>query len=451
MNDKELTYNDFLQRLDIRDVLLDAGYQRNRRFGLRLPSFVRMDSEGRRIRGDKFIVTQQGKCCFRPPRQQEYNVVSFIKEHPQFFAEYREGIDPNRLVSLVCCRLLNIPVEEREEPVVQSEQDNRPFDITEYDMLKFDPQDRGMQEKFAPYFEKRGIDLCTQQAFHRDFCLATRRSEDGQRHTCLAFPMTLPEDADKIVGFEEQGRARMSGNGSYKGMAEGNDSSEGLWIASPDRTPLSEAKHIYWFGSAYDAMAYYQLHREKKQELRKAVFVSTSGKPIEKRMRGILELTVPARQHLCFDNTREGSSFTWDLQKEICRSVRSAIEETPERKPYLDSIPDGVDLTEGEFYLLPEGGLRESNIRFDAEREEAASMSSSGLCAPEDIQDQINIMNKCYREYREKLREFLGIDREHDVAIIRESPDYRHTNWNEQLLAEQEPGRNRRAGAGTRE
>ena len=46
-------------------------------------------------------------------------------------------------------------------------------------------------------------------------------------------------------------------------------------------------------------------------------------------------------------------------------------------------------------------------------------------------------MNKCYREYREKLREFLGIDKEHDVAITWESPDYRHTNWNEQLLAEQ--------------
>ena len=29
MNDKELTHDDFLQRLDIRDVLLDAGYRQN--------------------------------------------------------------------------------------------------------------------------------------------------------------------------------------------------------------------------------------------------------------------------------------------------------------------------------------------------------------------------------------------------------------------------------------
>ena len=109
MNDKEFTQDDFLQRIDIRDVLLDAGYRQNRRFGLRLSSFIRTDSEGKRIRGDKFVITQHGKCCCQPPRQKEYNVVSFIKEHPALFAEYYEGIDLNRLVNLVCSRLLNIP------------------------------------------------------------------------------------------------------------------------------------------------------------------------------------------------------------------------------------------------------------------------------------------------------------------------------------------------------
>lgn len=143
MNDKELTHDDFVQRIDIRDVLLDAGYRQNRRFGLRLSSFIRTDSEGKRIRGDKFVITQQGKCCSQPPRQKEYNVVSFIKEHPTLFAEYHEGIDPNRLVNLVCSRLLNIPVEDK--------QDLRPFDIADYDLHPFDPQDRETQKTFYPY------------------------------------------------------------------------------------------------------------------------------------------------------------------------------------------------------------------------------------------------------------------------------------------------------------
>ena len=313
MNDKELTHDDFLQRLDIRDVLLDAGYRQNRRFGLRLSSFIRTDSEGKRIRGDKFVITQHGKCCCQPPRQKEYNVVSFIKEHPHLFAEYHEGINPDRLVELVCYRLLHYPIPEQETRTGQPQRDTRPFDIADYNIQKFDPQDRGTQEKFAPYFEKRGIDLCTQQTFHRDFCLATRHSEDGQRRTCLAFPMTLPEDADKIVGFEKRGHAYTDGNSSYDDMTEGNHSGEGVWIASPARTALSEAKHIYWFESASEAMAYYQLHQAKNQELRKAVFVSTGGEPTEKQMRGVLELTIPARQHICFDTDLAGMDFTRNL------------------------------------------------------------------------------------------------------------------------------------------
>ena len=146
----------FLQRLDIRDVLLDAGYRQNRRFGLRLSSFIRTDSEGKRIRGDKFVITQHGKCCCQPPRQKEYNVVSFIKEHPHLFAEYHEGINPDRLVELVCYRLLHYPIPEQETRTGQPQRDTRPFDIADYNIQKFDPQDRGTQEKFAPYFEKRG-------------------------------------------------------------------------------------------------------------------------------------------------------------------------------------------------------------------------------------------------------------------------------------------------------
>lgn len=82
MRNGNLTYDDYLRRLNIQDVLIDAGYRLNRRDGLRYPSYVRTDSDGRRIRGDKFIVTTNGQCCFQPPQQKLYNIISFIKEHP---------------------------------------------------------------------------------------------------------------------------------------------------------------------------------------------------------------------------------------------------------------------------------------------------------------------------------------------------------------------------------
>ena len=437
MKDGELTYDDFLRRLDIQDVLIDAGYCQNRRDGLRYPSYVRIGSDGRRIRGDKFIVTQQGRCCFQPPHQKVYNIISFIKEHPQLFAEYSAGMAPDRLVNLVCNRLLNHPIENREARIIRPARDIRPFDIGNYDLHRFDPQDRATQKKFYPYFKSRGIDLYTQYAFHRNFCLATKKRDDGLRYTNLAFPMTLPKDPEKTVGFEERGRARADGSSSYEDYAQGSNMDEGVWIASPAGTPLAEAKHVYWFESAFDAMAYYQLHRDRNRELDKAVFVSTSNFPSTKQMRGVLEQTIPARQHICFNSSTAWHDSAWKLEREIYCTVRDAIEQTPERKPYLDSIPDGQDLTEGEYYLLPKGGLQESCKWFDSEWEEAMSMRSSRLCAPEDVQDQIDTMNRCYREYREKLREFLGIDREHDVDFTREEPDYRHKSWNGQLLAEQ--------------
>lgn len=48
MANGELTYDDFLQRLDIQDILMDAGYHLNKRDGLRYPSYIRTDSNGTR-------------------------------------------------------------------------------------------------------------------------------------------------------------------------------------------------------------------------------------------------------------------------------------------------------------------------------------------------------------------------------------------------------------------
>ena len=309
MRDGELTYDDFLQRLNIQDVLLDAGYHLNKRDGLRYPSYVRLDSDGRRIRGDKFIVTQQGKCCFHAQQQKVYNIISFIKEHPHFFAEYHAGMSPDRLVNLVCNRLLNNPIADRATRIIQPKRNVKPFDMADYDIHKFNPQDRATQKKFYSFFKHRGIDLYTQYAFHRHFCLATKHREDGLQYTNLAFPLTLPKDMEKVVGLEERGRPRMDGNGSYKGKAEGSNSSEGLWIASPVKTPLAKAKHIYWFESAYDAMAYYQLHQAENKELRKAVFVSTGGAPSQQQFKGMIRATPDAAHHLCFDRDRAGQVY----------------------------------------------------------------------------------------------------------------------------------------------
>lgn len=448
MDMNELTYDDFLQRLNIQDVLIDAGYRLNRRDGLRYPSYVRTDTDGRRVRGDKFIVTANGQCCFQPPQQKLYNIISFIKEHPQFFAEYRTGMSSDRLVNLVCNRLLNRPIPDRETRIIQPRRDVRPFNLSEYDIHRFNPQDRETQKKFYLFFKHRGIDLYTQYAFHRDFCLATRHRPDGQSYTNLAFPLRIPKEPDRIVGFEERGRARMDGSGSYKGKAEGSNSSQGLWIASPAGTSLAHAARIYWFESGYDAMSYYQLHQKEDAGLRKSVFVSTGGTPTVEQMRGVLACTPTAVQHICFDTDMAGKEFTGNLKNEIHRTVKAAIEATPERKAYLDSIPSGKDIDAGDTDLLPDA-LQSDYGKYESAWEEAMSMRSSGLCHPDDIQEQTDLMNMQYRKFRSGLRDFLGLDERKDIRIIREEPKPPSKDWNDELLAgirQQESTRENRTG-----
>ena len=95
----ELTYDDFKSRVNIQDLLVDAGYRLNAGRHA-LSSYVRIGSDGKRVHGDKFIVTANGLCCFQPPERKNYNVISFIKEHPNLFAEYRPGMSVTGLSTL---------------------------------------------------------------------------------------------------------------------------------------------------------------------------------------------------------------------------------------------------------------------------------------------------------------------------------------------------------------
>lgn len=375
MRNGDLTYDDFLQRLNIQDVLIDAGYHLNCRDGLRYPAYVRLDNEGRRIRGDKFIVTQQGKCCFHAQQQKVYNIISFIKEHPHFFAEYHAGMSPDRLVNLVCNRLLHIPVTERETRIVQPKRDVKPFQMTDYDIHRFNPQDRETQKKFYPFFKHRGIDLYTQYAFHRDFFLATRHRADGMQFTNLAFPLSLPGNPEQIVGLEERGRPRMDGSGSYKGKAEGSNSSEGMWIANL-REPLDKVGGIAWFESAYDAMAFYQVNREMIRSnpdlSRKSVYVSTGGTPTDGQVRGMLTETPAASHFLCFDNDAAGRGFV-----ERFKTIAQEMNIPPDRIkvfPMLPCYKDWNDVllerTNPEYLKEIEGLIEPGGVPHSEEKEE---------------------------------------------------------------------------------
>lgn len=312
------TYDDFKARISISDVLEYAGYRHNRRDGLKYPSYVMMGSDGKRVRGDKFILTANGFCCFQPPEQKNYNIISFIKSFPEKFSEYTPGMDKDRLVNLVCNRILNNPIERNLSVSVGS--DNKgsySFDLDNYKTVIYEDSPK----KFYFYFKNRGIDMRTQKAFSGHFFLTTKKTEGGNAFTNIAFPLTLPEAPLKgVVGLEERGRQYVEGTSVFKGMAAGSNASEGLWIARLENhssnkeysKPIGECKHVLWFESAYDAMAFYQLcldNPKNRDDIGNAVFISTSGNPTNAQIDGMVKVTGNSRHILCFDRDDAGTKF----------------------------------------------------------------------------------------------------------------------------------------------
>ena len=413
----ELTYEDFKQRLKIQDLLVDAGYQLNRRDGLRYPSYVRVDSDGRRIRGDKFLVTGNSNCCFKPPTYRVFNIISFIKEHPDFFADYRPGMDPDRLVNLVCNRLLNHPIEDRVSRIQDPIRQSKPFRLKDYDLFSFNKLDWSSQKRFYPFFVHRGIDLNTQSVFKDYFYLSTKNTQRQTKYANLAFPLRIPGKSE-IVGFEERGRMNSLGT-SYKGKAEGSNSAEGLWIANLSGKPLDKAEKVLWFESAYDAMAYYQLSRLDSKDKR-AVYVSTGGNPTKRQLEGMLSATPIATHHLCFDNDQAGQRF----------ATNYAYSPTPEWKEYVDSIRKPMVRNSGDPDLLPKS-ISSLYAKAESAEIEFYSSRSSGLVCKEDLEDLKKEALDAIKEFHEALDKALPIR----GNMVFETPPEGYKDWNEALLS----------------
>lgn len=429
MSDMEhqLSYDDYKSRISMEEVLRDAGYHFYRRDGLRYPSFVRLDSSGRRVRGDKFIITTNGKCCFQPPQQKVYNIISFITEHPDYFEEYHAGINPHRLVNLVCSRLLNHPVTYKEKDIAELRHIARSFDIRNYDIIHFQKYNMESIKKFYPFFRSRMIDIPTQKAFAPYFMLAARKpfGHGSRSFRNLSFPLRIPGQ-DAIVGFEVRGKARLDGGSGYKGKALGSNASEGLWIASPGGTALRDARDVLWFESAFDAMAYYQLHIKDNKGLANSVFLSTGGNPTVMQFRGVINEARNARHHLCFDNDLAGKQFAMNFETEL-RHVRESIPKYGEdMKYYMSSLTDKGDYLSGNEELLPED-LRSLYERYEEETEKYLDMKHEGLVTGDDLQAQQAEADRLHEEYVGRLRDKLCIG--YDQGRLKDLGTYDIPEW----------------------
>lgn len=454
-----MNYSDYISRLNVQDILAYAGYKLNRRDGLKYPCFVRIDENGRRVRGDKFIVTQQGKCCFHPPEIKSYNIISLIKNHPEMFPESASGINGDRLVNAVCRRILNMPVEDRlPDEVRNARAEAKPFNLADYAITKFNAHDQRNREMFDAYFKHRGISIMTQNSFRKSFCIATheKKSPDGKgrrKVSNLSFPLVIPGKKD-VVGFEQRGRPFLNGK-SFKGKAQGSNGSEGLWIASPENTKLNEAKRVFVFESAYDAMAFYQiltgkdsnLDKKDRQELHSAVFVSTGGSPTYNQMSGLIREASNATFHLAFDNDMAGKQFEKNFRNiAYLSSPVHPRTVPPDMRPFIESFNDEIKSTdtlknigEDQYDALPED-LKKLYLKYDRAYHEAMEAHCSPFLCKEDKEDAASKSHAVFVTFKTALFQRLNIKEGQplEVKMVREEPSEGYKDWNEELLGEQQ-------------
>lgn len=438
---EDKSFAEYLQRLKIQDLLIDAGYQFYRKDGLRYPAYIRTDSEGKKIPGDKFLVNPRHNTCCKPPTLRSYNVISLIQNFPEMFPEYQSGKNPYLIVNEVCRRLLNMPPQERQSRIQEPSQSSTPFELESYALQRFNPKDFDTQRPFYPYFVTRGINMATQRAFHEHFYLASRTAGDTA-YANLAFPLTIPGEKE-TVGLELRGRARMDGTSGYKGMAPGSNSGRGLWIASPGGTPLDKVRDVYIFESAYDAMAYYQLQSSKAQDKKErnrlyyGVYISTGGHPSVAQIDSLLQHTPRATYHVGYDSDAAGRAFAEQFSQRAELQPPRGMTIPEDMQDYMASLRDRTNVFSGDPDLLPMELLRKY-ATYESHAEEYESMRSSRLSAPVDTQEEGRKMQAAHQEYDKALLAHLGLYRRPEpIQVIRELPEEGCKDWNEQLLAGQ--------------
>lgn len=450
---KEFEY--YLNNINIQDVLQHAGLSFVPRDGKLYPCYVQTDDSGNKISNSKVVVYPRHNTCFMPPAQKSYNVISLITKNPDMFNEYKPGMSEYRLVHLVCRNILNIPEEKRISSTVNFTQRKCEFDGLQYSTLCMKGGKFESAKPFYPFFVSRGIDYYTQLAFRHDFCIASKHVNGGVFRN-LSFPLTIPETG-KMVGYEQRGLPQKNGKSGYKGVALGSDCANAVWMSNLSKKPLDEVGHVYWFESAYDAMAFYQLHRNKK-EYRDAVYVSTTGTLCKNQITGMVSVTPNAVHHLCFDNDAAGQSFADTFRHEVTKQFNldknttsqslkqwlldKGHEVDPEMKAFVDGYKGSVfDLfsilhfdKETELTLPKE--LQQLHKDYVAASDKIYGQETSSMSQEEREKAHLE-MSESYNSLKESLLKSLHLsdmENQSSVKVVRELPKEGFKDWNEELL-----------------
>lgn len=296
----KLDFTQLKAKVGVTDVAMALGYHLDRKAGVgRYVEMVKGSGENK----DTLVVSNpndKSKQFFFRRNGTKGDAITLVREN--IFSFNVQGKSEWDKVGRVLANLANEPViDNLDKQEIAEAKVAQVFDASRYDVKQFSREgdipillkQRGFNEDtfltFAPYITKV-FDL---------------QNEKFKGYN-VGFPYTVP-GIEGIQGYE------MRGSKGFKSKAAGTNSTSGVWVADFSNGFPQSVKYVYFFESAYDAMAFYQAN-SKQIDLPTSAFVSVGGQLSDGQVQNLLKQYPLATMVDCFDNDAAGRKYAGRLR-----------------------------------------------------------------------------------------------------------------------------------------
>lgn len=295
MADYKVNFKELKSRVGVDDIAYALGYRLDRKAGVgKYIELVLGDGHNRR---DTIIVSnprnKAAQTFFRRDGSKG-DVVTLIRENLNSF--FVTGKDEWQKIAKVMARFANMPEPEYREDreYVKSASVSHTFDSSRYEVRPVDPN------RIPRLFSLRGIADETVRSLSEHIALIRDKRNENFDGYNIGFPYTEGLDSS-VKGYE------IRGMGGYKSKAAGTNSSSAAWIADLSGGNNGLVRNVFFFESAFDAMAFYQMNRARLGS--NIALASLGGTFSDRQVTGVMERFPNARAFDCFDNDLAGRIY----------------------------------------------------------------------------------------------------------------------------------------------
>lgn len=295
MPDYQVNFKELKARVGVDDIAYALGYRLDKKAGV--GKYIELVLGDGRDRRDTIIVSNRrdkaSQVFFRRDGSKG-DVVTLIRENLSSFVV--SGKNDWQKVAKVMARFANIPEPEFREDreYVNSTHVSHVFDESRYEVKPVDPT------RIPRIFSQRGISDETVRTLSPFLSLIRDIRNENFDGYNVGFPYTESAESG-IKGYE------IRGMGGYKSKAAGTNSSTAAWIADFSGGNTESVRSVFFCESAFDAMAFYQVHRARLDK--DIALVSLGGTFSDGQITKALERFPNARAFDCFDNDVAGRIY----------------------------------------------------------------------------------------------------------------------------------------------